>query len=81
MAKQDWKLKRNKNPYITKSWINIKKGLLIEIHYDIGFKEQRNVTVYNYRKQLLSGYEELHTEYCDNQKEALAWAEDYISKN
>ena len=81
MATKDWKRKRSKNPYTPYSWINTKKGLLLEIHYYIGFGKQRNVSVYNYRNQLLSGYEVLYTKYCSNQKEALEWAKSYMRYN
>lgn len=82
MATQDWKkFKTSLNPYVPYSWMNTKKGLLIEIHYDIGFGKQRNVTVYNYKNQLLSGYEEIKTFYCDNEKEAMKKAMDYMGNN
>jgi hypothetical protein len=81
MAIKDWKKKRDKNPYITHSWINTKKGYLLEIYYDIGFGKQRNVSIYNYRKQLLSGYERLHTKYYSNTKQALKFANDYMKEN
>lgn len=76
--KMVWKVKRSKNPYVPKSWINTSKGLLLEIHYDIGFGNQRNVTLYNYRNQLYSGYEELLTIYCDNMKQALNKAKEVM---
>jgi len=78
MAMKDWKKIRSKNLYIPHRWINTKEGLLLDIHYDIGFGEQRNVTIYNYRNQKLSGYEVITTMYCDNQKEALEKAKQYM---
>jgi hypothetical protein len=81
MANKDWKTKRSKNPYVPYSWINTKEGLLLEIHYDVGFGEQRNVTIYNYRNQKLSGFEEIKTFYCENTKEAKEKAMEYMRKN
>lgn len=81
MALKDWKRRRSKNPYIPYSYINTKRGLLLEIHYDVGFGKHRNVTVYNYRNQKLSGYEVITTMYCDDINEAKGKAKRYMEMN
>ena len=81
MALKDWKKRRSKNPYKPYSWINIKTGRLLDVHYDIGFGKQRNVTIWNYRKQLLSGYEHIHTSYFSDEKSALKFAKSWMRKH
>ena len=78
MPTNDWKKIKSKNQYITHRWMNKKKGLLLEIHYDIGFGKQRNATVYNYKNQLLSGYEEVVTHYGKDEKDALQFSKSYM---
>jgi len=81
MATQDWKRAKSKNPYITHRWINTKKGLFLEINYDIGFDKQRNATVYDLANITWSGPKDLVTHYGSNEKDALDWAKDYMEKN
>lgn len=81
MATKDWKKQKSRNPYITHVWINKKKRLMIEIHYDIGFDKQRNVTVYDLSDHRLSGFNDLKTFYCENEKEAKEKATEYMIYN
>ena len=81
MATKDWKRKKSGNPYVPYSWINTSKGLLLEVHYDIGFGKQRNVTLYNYRNQLYSGFEEIKTWRFDNEQDAVKLAKSYMERN
>jgi hypothetical protein len=74
-----WKKRKSINEYVPYSWINTKKGLLLEIHYDIGFGKKRNVTIYNYRNSLR--YEVIENYYVENEKEALKIAHNYMRKN
>ena len=81
MALKDWKKQKSINPYKPYSWINKKKGLLLVIHYDIGFGKQRNVTVYNYKNQIWTGYQDINTFYCESTSEALRKAKEYMKYN
>jgi hypothetical protein len=81
MAIKDWKRRRSRNPYIPYSWVNTKKKLMIEVHYDIGFGKQRNTTVYDLSDHRLSGFHDLKTWYCSDEKEALKYAKDYMVNN
>lgn len=73
-----WIKKKDKNPFHHGTWINTKDGLLLTIISDIGFDKQRNVVIQNYRKQELSGYQIIHTEYLESQKEAMEYAKRYM---
>lgn len=77
----DWKKRKDRNPYITHSWINKKKMLMIDIHYDIGFDKQRNTTIYDLSDHGLSGFKDLKTFYGNNEQEALKFAMDYMRSN
>mgnify|MGYP001243330065 CR=1 FL=1 len=81
MALKDWKRKRSKNPYVEKIYINDKKKLMLEIYYDIGFGEQRNVNVSDLTTHNLSGFRSVKTIYCHNKKEAKQKAEEYMRYN
>lgn len=81
MALSYWSKQRSKNPYITHRWINKNKRLMLEIHYDIGFGDQRNVTIYDLSDHRLSGFHDLKTFYCDNPKEAMQKALEYMRAN
>jgi len=77
----DWKKKKDKNPYHHGTWMNENKGLLLTIISDIGFGKQRNVVIENYRKQNLSGYEQVHVQYCEDERTAISFAKEYMENN
>ena len=78
MALKDWKKIKSSNPYKTHRWMNTKKGLLLEIHYDIGFGKQRNVSIYNYKSHNLMGYKHIETFYESNPSASLRKAKAYM---
>lgn len=75
-----WKKIKTINPYIPHSWVNKKKMQMLEVHYDIGFGKQRNTTIYNLRKQGLSGFKPIKTYYGKSSRDALAFARKWMKK-
>ena len=81
MATKDWKKIKSNNPYKTHVWQNKSKGLLLEIHYDIGFGKQRNVSIYDYKTQTLMGFKHIQTSHQETEKGALRFAKAYMRKH
>lgn len=77
----NWKKLKSKNPYIPHKWHNKKNGKLLEIHYDIDFGNQRNVTIYDTKNQTLSGLKAIHTEYLGSPSEAMEYAKMYMMRD